>query len=96
MRVALTGTVAAFRTVEFNKVKVGQVDLVQHGDHRHPSKVISIHVASQQYCRSILEAMQADKSPMLSLICWLEWTRQDIEITLLELVAVMTGAVADG
>lgn len=88
MKVGFVGTLTVYRQVDMRGVKVGQIDVIQYGDHQHPSKVHTINVINQAYCRIILEVMQETPNPLIRAILWLEAAKGELEISLLELVSV--------
>lgn len=83
MRAVFTGTIAAFRYVTLkDNNRVGQIDLLQSGDKRFPTKCIQLFIANSAYCRLILEHLETYREPLISLLVWIKEGRElEIEVT---------------
>lgn len=91
MRVILTGVIKAFRYVDLKAGKTGQIDLLQSGNDRQPTKVIQLYIPSVAYCRLILNEMQDGAEPMVSFLAWLNFTKE-IEIDVQEILSIGSAA----
>ncbi|SFF49434.1 hypothetical protein SAMN04487969_15517 [Paenibacillus algorifonticola] len=97
MRVILTGVVSAFRLVDMPKgsSKVGQIDIVQAGDKRYATKVVSVYIPNGAYCRLIAEHLQEHVDPIISLLCWLK-EGKELEIEVVEMLTLTEGVLPSG
>lgn len=94
MRVILTGIIGGFRYLEMKGGKVGQIDLIQAGNAKHPAKVIPLYIPGAAYCRMILEHLTAFKEPMISLLAYIKEGRE-LEIDVQEILT-LGGEERDG
>ena len=88
MKVAVTGLVTAFRWSDIKGQRVGQVDILQHGDHKYPSKVQAIFVLSPEYCRMFVEKLAAFGSPLCVLECYVDLVNKDVNFELLRVLSI--------
>lgn len=87
MRAIITGSVKAFRYVDLKgSAKSGQIDLLQAGDEKHPTKIIQIYIPSGAYCRLILQELETG-SPIVSFLSWLTFGKET-EIEVMELLSI--------
>lgn len=88
MRAILFGSIAAFRYVPLkDNNRVGQIDLIQSGDKRYPTKIVPIYIASSPYCRLILEHLEAYREPLITLLVWIK-EGKEIEIEVVEMLSL--------
>lgn len=86
MRAVLSGTMIAFRYVQLKDNKVGQLDLLQTGDKRYPSKVVPIYITNSAYSRLILENLEKYRDPFITLLIWINDTGRE---TVYEVIEIM-------
>jgi len=98
MRVAITGLVVSFRYVDVKTgSKVGQIDILQAGNEVDPAKVIQVFIPSREFCNLILQHMQGNQQPYITLLAWLEY-QKDLHIHIKEILSISVeqiGAVSN-
>ncbi|MDO3682094.1 hypothetical protein [Paenibacillus ehimensis] len=78
-----------FRMLESNGVKIGQIDVIQYGDHRFPTETFTINVPDSTYCRILLEQLEVNPLPLIRCILWLEVAAKgELKVNLIQLVEV--------
>lgn len=86
MKIAISGIITAFRLVEIKGVKVGQFDLMQHGDHRYPSRVQSINVIAEDFTRKVMGALEKGSHPYIAIFCYLDTSGREVQYELLDIL----------
>lgn len=90
MRIGLVGLYTNYRPVEVKGVKYGEIDLIFEGDITWPSESRSIKVLDSDLCRVLVKILadyrKEGKTPLLTLMCWLDLEAREPSITLLSLM----------
>lgn len=96
MKVAFVGTITCYRQIDVKGVPAGQIDVLQVGDHKRPTKTVTINVYDQSYCRIILETLQEVKLPIMRAIMWIVADKSEILCDLLQLVSINESLLLEG
>lgn len=89
MRVGIVGSLAAFRYSNLNnQTKVGQADLIIHGDHRYPTVVTIIKVYDQALCNFLVEQLQQRRNPIIAFTCWQTYLNKEVDNLAIDIVSV--------
>jgi hypothetical protein len=96
MRIGFVGTVTVFRFIDIKGLKVGQIDVVQYGDNKYPTKIHTINVLDQSYCKLLIEVLETTPLPLIRAICWLEISKYDLQLELIQLVSVNESLLPNG
>lgn len=89
MKVGIVGTLAAFRYGSHNaQSKVGQADLIVHGDNRYPTTVTIIKLYDQAQCNFLIEQLKIKRNPIVAFTCWQTYLNKEVENVAIDIVSV--------
>ena len=86
MRAIISGVMTAFRYQQIKDNKVGQLDLLQAGDNRFASKVVSLYIVNGAYTRLALETLEKYRDPLITLLVWIDDSGRETTIEVLEIL----------